>query len=483
MTNKHWQFINRYGDNDKHWWRFRYSPASSGWTPTGIMLETSGGGYDESGRAFNILSVMLRGRTLQLILPEIVKPYIRTKFYTPDGADEPRTYTETFRREFGFRAGDGAIHFHYGEQVMEWPGDKSKVWFYPWRETTHIRHSIYDEAGELFATFTDDKMWGDSYEARKAIEAACPVKLFLFAENDGDLRVAQCRIEEREWRRGRGLWRWLLAWKPNMVRRSLAIEYSSEVGRRKGSWKGGTIGTGIDMEKGELPIEAFTRHCKKEGLHFIADVTELKKTDLCQDLTFAQIGKAISSLGLFWPDMCKLVTRIYRAGLVPVFDKEKAVMKAWPAGPVNAVRKGDVIDMPQDEGHAPFEPGTVAAMMADGGVEGQWGSPMVIRQVSDEEFRRMVEGAAADGTVNAAMHEEFEARGLDTAQIPVVDPTADARALHEYWRSRDDLIMPPPVQDAGPLESTAMAGCDTGRNSFGVMAEIEGFEKSSDHEK
>jgi len=412
--NRHWQFINRHTETEKHWWRLRLS-TSAVYRTYGAMLSTGGGGYDESDKPHNILTLAFGGRYLGLILPGWIKPYTRTKFYTPDGHDTPRPYTETFRREFGFRAGDGAIHFHYGEQVMEWPGDKSKVWFYPWRETTHIRRSLYDEAGALFATFTDDKMWGDSYEARKAIEAACPVKLFLFAENDGDLRVAQCRIEEREWRRGRGLWRWLLAWKPNMVRRSLAIEYSDEVGRRKGSWKGGTIGCGIDMEKGELPIEAFTRHCKKEGLHFIADVTELKKTDLCQDLTFAQIGKAISSLGLFWPDMCKLVTRIYRAGLVPVFDKEKAVMKAWPAGPVNAVRKGDVIDMPQDEGHAPFEPGTVAAMMADGQVEGQWGSDRV---VTDAQFQTMVQSAAADGTINAAMHEEFEARGLDTAIIP-----------------------------------------------------------------
>lgn len=54
-------------------------------------------------------------------------------------------------------------------------------------------------------------------------------------------------------------------------------------------------------------------------------------------------------------------------------------------------------------------------MMADGQVEGQWGSDRV---VSDAQFQTMVQSAAADGTINAAMHEEFEARGLDTAIIP-----------------------------------------------------------------
>lgn len=173
--NRHWQFINRHTETEKHWWRLRLS-TSAVYRTYGAMLSTGGGGYDESDKPHNILTLAFGGRYLGLLLPGWIKPYTRTKFYTPDGHDEPRPYAETFRREFGFRAGDGAIHFHYGEQVMEWPGDKSKVWFYPWRETTHIRHSLYDEAGALFATFTDDKMWGDSYEARKAIEAACPAE-------------------------------------------------------------------------------------------------------------------------------------------------------------------------------------------------------------------------------------------------------------------------------------------------------------------
>ena len=484
--NKHWKFICRYGDNDTHWWRFRYSPKSSGWTPTGVMLGTSGGGYDESDRAFNILSVSVRGRALGMILPQFVKPYGKLRVYTPDGHDEPRSYIETFRREFGFRIVEGSLCFHYGAQTHEWPGCKSKHWFFPWREHTHIRHSLYDDAGDWFADVPNaagnlDRS-RDVFRAARALEAQCPVRLFLFAENDGDLRVAQCRIEEREWRHGprKGLWRWLLAWKPNMVRRSLAIEYSSEVGRRKGSWKGGTIGTGIDMLKDETPYEAFRRHCTKENLHFISDVT--KPAEAVRDLRddakrfMEEIASGMTAA------FVGVREDIYRAGLVPIFDTVANKTRAYPARAVNAAQHGIILP-DSDPIQEKFDGDEISRMMADGQVEGQWGSPTVIKEISDEEFRRMVKGATADGTVNAAMHEEFEARGLDTAQIPVVDPTADARALHEYWRSRDDLIMPPPVQDAGPLESTAMVGCDTGRNSFGVMAEIEGFEKSSDHEK
>lgn len=70
---------------------------------------------------------------------------------------------------------------------------------------------------------------------------------------------------------------------------------------------------------------------------------------------------------------------------------------------------------------------------------------MAIRQVSNEVFDAMMKAATEDGTVNAAMHEEFEARGLDTAQInPSQEAIAtaaeigkmDAQKLKNYWASQ-----------------------------------------------
>ncbi len=435
--NKHWQFINRHGDDDKTWWRFRYSPKQSDWTPTGVMIETNGGGYDESERTFNILSVRLRGRTLQLILPGLLAPYFRARAY--EDSDGNRVmYSDVFKCEYGFRISDGAVHVHYGRQVHEWPGDKSKVYFFPWRETTHIRHSLYDEAGDLFADVPEwpvrlSGMRVYRYEVKRALEAACPVRLFLFAEDDGDMRVAVCRIEEREWRRGprKGLWRWLLAWRPNMIRRTLTIEYSDEVGRRKGSWKGGTIGCGIDMLKGEIPYEAFRRHCREEKLHFIGDVT--KPAEAARDLRDDAkrfMEEIASGMTRAFEDVR---SKIYGAGLVPIYDTTAGKTRAYPARSVNATQHGIILPNGDDAEHihVPFEPGTVAAMMADGQVEGQWGSDRV---VTDAQFQAMVQSAAADGTVNAAMHEEFEARGLDTAFIPA-RPHAEQEEMAERIRT------------------------------------------------
>ena len=83
-------------------------------------------------------------------------------------------------------------------------------------------------------------------------------------DSDGSLVVASTHIEEREWRLGTGLFRWLSWFVKPKIRRSLSIEFSSEVGPEKGSWKGGLMGTGIDMLPGELHEAAFRRYCAQE---------------------------------------------------------------------------------------------------------------------------------------------------------------------------------------------------------------------------
>lgn len=62
-------------------------------------------------------------------------------------------------------------------------------------------------------------------------------------------------VEELEWRP-----KWL-GWTKlfRKVRRSIEVEFSEEMGPRKGSWKGGTIGCGFNMLPGEHPTETILR--------------------------------------------------------------------------------------------------------------------------------------------------------------------------------------------------------------------------------
>jgi hypothetical protein len=261
----------RWSDNDRYFGPFTYA-SEPRYRKVAIMLG-SGDGDDYPGCR---LRVSIGRYTLILALPAIIKPWRRwheintepTRSRMIESGRAPG-YWDSHDREFGFSFFEGALHVHYGPQTHDSDTTKSKVWFYPWREHRMVRHSVYDFDGEHFADLPE---WGfrhkNGWVVKNAIDAACPVARFEFDDFDGERIVATCRIEEREWKRGKGLFR-LLYLGRNSISRSLALSFSSEVGHRKGSWKGGTVGHSIDMLPGELHEAAFRRYCEKERLTFI----------------------------------------------------------------------------------------------------------------------------------------------------------------------------------------------------------------------
>lgn len=247
-------------ERDRYFGPFTYAHEPR--NPKLALMLGSGDGDDYPGCR---LRVAIGARTLILALPPIIKPR-HSEVMTPGG------YYPQHEREYGFSAYADALHVHYGPQTHDSTTTRSNCWFWPWKETSHVRHSLYDLDGVLFANLPD---WGlasaagrNAYKVLNVIEAACPSAVFEFEDFDGEAITATTKIEEREWRRGRGVFR-LLFLRRNIVRRSLDIRYSAEVGKRKGSWKGGTIGTSIDMLPGELHEAAFRRHCAENGLKFI----------------------------------------------------------------------------------------------------------------------------------------------------------------------------------------------------------------------
>ena len=67
--------------------------------------------------------------------------------------------------------------------------------------------------------------------------------------------IATIKVTEMQWR-----WK-ILKWLPLFTkkRKTIDIKFSDEVGEETGSWKGGTIGCGYDMKKGESPLECLRR--------------------------------------------------------------------------------------------------------------------------------------------------------------------------------------------------------------------------------
>jgi len=77
---------------------------------------------------------------------------------------------------------------------------------------------------------------------------------------DGEIVPAKIYVEEREWRMKGLMWTSLF----NKVRKTIDVHFSKEVGKEKGSWKGGTIGCGREMIDDETPLECIKKMEKEE---------------------------------------------------------------------------------------------------------------------------------------------------------------------------------------------------------------------------
>ena len=196
-------------------------------------------------------------------LPTVIKPdllEIRGQ-YNYDDYIERRYGVYLFDNHFNIMYGRGDANFHRDIH------GKEQRWscFLPWGEQRHVRLNLYGLSGELFWSGAEKYSYDEFCKARDLV----PKRVFTFRDFDGEEVTATTFIEEREWRRGTGWFRWLSWFVASKVRRSLDIQFNKETGPCKGSWKGGTIGHGIEIEPGELHESAFRRYCQKNNMTFV----------------------------------------------------------------------------------------------------------------------------------------------------------------------------------------------------------------------
>lgn len=270
--------MNRMTDNDKNWGPFTLAP----WKRL-INLEISSGD-DEDPESF--IRIVAFGWALRCRLPAWVCPAKRVRQEALwDAATVARLgrnwYYDITRRCFGVslsNMGGGYDFFqiHYGTQAHSSDTDKTWSTHLPWKMWNHVRHSYYHPDGSHYFTAPAGAKFLDWYEHAEK----CPAVTFAFEDYDGQVINARCRIDEMEWHKGCGWFKWLKYFSRPKIRRSLDIKFDAEVGSGKGSWKGGTTGHGIDMFPGETPQAAFVRYCgmghnhkgNKTSLRFIGEV-------------------------------------------------------------------------------------------------------------------------------------------------------------------------------------------------------------------
>lgn len=268
-------------DNDSYLGPFTWS-RGSGYRHFAVILKSGKDEDDDVGQSSSChLRISAWSMSLLIALPEIIKPWKRKVIAESWSESDIKRmgrnwYWDITPREYGFSYSEGFLQVYYGRATDDSSTEQRKSWFLPWTQWRHVRHSFYGLAGEHLydepqgsKAKLGDKEWRDRWEEERAREDAVPTISFAFKDYDGQELCAVTKIEEREWRFGAGWFKWLSLFRRPKIQRSLDLRFSGETGRRKGSWKGGTLGHSIEMLTGELHEAAFRRYCLKNEMTFI----------------------------------------------------------------------------------------------------------------------------------------------------------------------------------------------------------------------
>lgn len=247
--------MNRLTDNDKN-----FGPLTIGQCDRGTKLKmiSIGNCGDDTDHYATRLVVYFNRFAMRLMLPNFIKPHKRWVKYSDGGC------WQFDPKEYGISLMDGHVSIQYGRQTMDSSSDKSWGFFLPWKEWRMVKMNLYDADGKLFWSGEGDM----DINTQIKNENLCPKRKFQFFDFDGEKIVATTHIEERKWHRCSKRWKWLsIFFKPN-TEKCLRISFSSDVGKEKGSWKGGIVGTAIKLTHNENHTHAFKRFCEEKSLTY-----------------------------------------------------------------------------------------------------------------------------------------------------------------------------------------------------------------------
>ena len=217
------------------------------------------------------LTVQAFGRCIRVILPPIIRPHKvkqKAKYWTEEdikrqGRDWHYKY---FTRQYGFSFWDDSVILDYGMQSGDSSDNpKTTCLSLPWKRMRFVRHTVYDLEGQVYLQSVDYKRQAKGISRHET--ATIPKAEFKLVDLSDNTEVtATLVLEEREWRRGTGLFRFLSYFYKPLVSRSFDVEFSAEVGDRKGDWKGGVTGMSVKALPGELHVDGIKRLCQ-EGVN------------------------------------------------------------------------------------------------------------------------------------------------------------------------------------------------------------------------
>jgi hypothetical protein len=165
-------------------------------------------------------------------------------------------------RQFRFYIMEGSVWLQLWEneddhRAKETWLNKMHVFHFPW-SWAWVRTSKLLANGEWFhETYKNRLPWKekDALEKQQNFWTETHPYKYVLRSGEVQLVAATVTVSEQEWN-----WRWF-KWLgfPRKVSKTIWVEFSDEVGEERGSWKGGTVGCGYALQKGESPLECLRR--------------------------------------------------------------------------------------------------------------------------------------------------------------------------------------------------------------------------------
>lgn len=164
--------------------------------------------------------------------------------------------------QWGIAIHDNTFWVYRGGDGNWGGGSKWWTWNLPFFSSEHIRHQVECNLGDdrvksLVMVDSDkiERQQGDKYISLKEHPLVNKYHYDYIDSYDGTVVPCTYWVEEREWRR-----KWLKWTKlGRIINRYIEIEFDGEVGKGKGSWKGGCIGCSYNLLSGETPEECIKR--------------------------------------------------------------------------------------------------------------------------------------------------------------------------------------------------------------------------------
>lgn len=163
---------------------------------------------------------------------------------------------------WGFNYHGNIAWFYTGGEGNMSGGKKWKTIHMPW-ELTWVRTSTKLQDGTWFhETLKNRKLWnsnnpeGEKYGSYEWLEKNKQQEKHLYKDPyDGTVVTATIGEKENEWRPLGMKWTKMFA----KVRKSISVEFDQEVGKGKGSWKGGVLGCSYTLKENETLGECLLR--------------------------------------------------------------------------------------------------------------------------------------------------------------------------------------------------------------------------------